>query len=154
MKLSLNGAMTIGTLDGANVEIQEEVGPENFFIFGMTVEEVTALVKKGYKPHDFYQANEELRAVVDWIGSNFFTPDEPGALRMLYENLIHSDPFLCLADYQSYVDCHQKVDTAFKDRPHWAKMAILNTARMGKFSSDRTIAQYASEIWKLDPVKG
>jgi len=154
MKLSLNGALTIGTLDGANVEIQEEVGPENFFIFGMTVEEVTALVKKGYKPHDFYQANEELRAVVDWIGSNFFTPDEPGALRMLYENLIHSDPFLCLADYQSYVDCHEKVDAAFKDRAHWAKMAILNTARMGKFSSDRTIAQYASEIWKLDPVKG
>jgi starch phosphorylase len=153
MKLSLNGALTIGTLDGANVEILEEVGAENIFIFGMTVEEVTALVKKGYKPYDFYQANEELRAVVDWIGSNFFTPDEPGALRMLYENLIHSDPFLCLADYQAYSDSHQKVDIAFKDRPRWAEMAILNTARMGKFSSDRTIAQYASEIWKLNPVK-
>jgi len=153
MKLSLNGALTIGTLDGANVEIREEVGDENFFIFGMTVEEVTALVKKGYKPHDFYQGNEELRAVVDWIGSNFFTPEEPGALRMLYENLIHSDPFLCLADFQAYSDCHKKVDAAFKDRPLWAKMAILNSARMGKFSSDRTIAQYASEIWKLDPVK-
>jgi starch phosphorylase len=154
MKLSLNGALTIGTLDGANVEIREEVGPENIFIFGMTVEEVVALVKKGYKPQDFYLANEELRAVVDWIGSNFFTPDEPGALRMLYENLLHSDPFLCLADFQAYSDCHHKVDAAFKNRAEWARMAILNTARMGKFSSDRTIAQYASEIWKLDPVNG
>ena len=153
MKLSLNGALTIGTLDGANVEIREEVGPENIFIFGMTVEEVAALVKKGYKPQDFYMANEELRAVVDWVGSNFFTPDEPGALRMLFENLIHSDPFLCLPDFQAYSDSHQKVDLAFKDRALWAKMAILNTARMGKFSSDRTIAQYAKEIWKLDPVK-
>jgi len=153
MKLSLNGALTIGTLDGANVEIREEVGAENFFIFGMTVEEVTALVNKGYHPQDFYQANEELRAVVDWIGSNFFTPDEPNCLRMLYDNLMHSDPFLCLADFQAYSDAQQKVDAAFRDRAHWAKMAILNTARMGKFSSDRTIAQYASEIWKLDPVK-
>ena len=153
MKLSLNGALTIGTLDGANVEISEEVGPENIFIFGLTVEEVTALVKKGYKPQDYYQANEELRAVVDWIGSNYFTPDEPGCLRMLYDNLIHSDPFLVLADFQAYSDTHKLVDAAFKDKSHWAKMAILNTARMGKFSSDRTISQYASEIWKLDPIK-
>jgi len=153
MKLSLNGALTIGTLDGANVEIGEEVGAENIFIFGLTVEEVTALVKKGYKPQDFYQANDELRAVVDWIGSNYFTPDEPGCLRMLCENLMYSDPFLVLADFQAYSDCHKRVDAAFKDKANWAKMAILNTARMGKFSSDRTIAQYASEIWKLDPVK-
>jgi starch phosphorylase len=152
MKLSLNGALTIGTLDGANVEILEEVGAENIFIFGMTVEEVAALWKRGYNPQDYYETNEELRAVVDWIGSNYFTPDEPGVLRMLYENLIHSDPFLCLPDYQDYSDAHQKVDTAFKNRAHWAKMAILNTARMGKFSSDRTIKQYASEIWKLNPV--
>jgi len=153
MKLSLNGALTIGTLDGANVEIQEEVGPENIFIFGMTVEEVTALVKKGYKPESYYQANDELRVVVDWIGSNYFTPDEPGCLRMLCDNLIHSDPFLVLADFQAYSDCHKLVDAAFKDKARWAKMAILNTARMGKFSSDRTISQYASEIWKLDPVR-
>jgi len=153
MKLALNGALTIGTLDGANVEILEEVGPENIFIFGLTVEEVTALVKKGYKPQDFYNANEELRAVVDWVGSNYFTPDEPGCLNMLRDNLIHSDPFLALADFQAYSDAHKKVDAAFKDRALWAKMAILNTARMGKFSSDRTIAQYASEIWKLDPVR-
>ncbi|HEY3898179.1 MAG TPA: glycogen/starch/alpha-glucan phosphorylase [Chthoniobacter sp.] len=153
MKLSLNGAMTIGTLDGANVEILEEVGPENIFIFGLTVEEVTALVKKGYRPHDYYEADPELRAVVDWIGSNYFTPDEPGCLRMLCDNLIHSDPFLVLADFQAYSETHKLVDAAFKDKERWAKMAILNTARMGKFSSDRTISQYAKEIWKLDPVK-
>ena len=153
MKLSLNGALTIGTLDGANVEIREEVGPENIFIFGLTVEEVTALVKKGYRPHDYYEANPELRAVVDWIGSNYFTPDEPGCLRMLCDNLIHSDPFLVLADFRAYSETHKLVDAAFKDKPRWAKMAILNTARMGKFSSDRTISQYAKEIWKLDPVK-
>jgi starch phosphorylase len=153
MKLALNGALTIGTLDGANVEILEEVGAENIFIFGLTVEEVTALVKKGYKPQDFYNANDELRAVVDWVGSNYFTPDEPGCLNLLRDNLIHSDPFLVLADFQAYSDAHRKVDAAFKDRTHWAKMAILNTARMGKFSSDRTIAQYSSEIWKLDRVR-
>jgi starch phosphorylase len=152
MKLSLNGALTIGTLDGANVEIKEEVGDENIFIFGMTVDEVAELWKKGYKPQSFYDADEELRTVVDWVGSNYFTPNEPGCLTMLRDNLYHSDPFLCLPDFRSYVDCHGKVDEAFKDKALWAKMAILNTARMGKFSSDRTISQYAKEIWKLDPV--
>jgi len=153
MKLSLNGALTIGTLDGANVEIKEEVGDDNIFIFGLTVEEVTALVKKHYKPETFYNADEELRAVVDWVGSNYFTPDEPGCLNMLRDNLIHSDPFLVLADFRSYSDAHAKVDAAFRDPAKWAKMAILNTARMGKFSSDRTISEYARDIWKLDPVR-
>ncbi|MGC3990459.1 MAG: glycogen/starch/alpha-glucan phosphorylase [Chthoniobacteraceae bacterium] len=152
MKLSLNGALTIGTLDGANVEIGEEVGDDNIFIFGLTVEEVTELVSKGYKPHDYYEANEELKAVVDWVGSNYFTPDEPGCLNMLRDNLIHHDPFLVLADFQAYSDAHQRVEEAFKDKTKWAKMAILNTARMGKFSSDRTIAEYAKDIWKLNPV--
>lgn len=152
MKLSLNGALTIGTLDGANVEIREEVGPENIFIFGMTVEEVHALFAKGYKPQDFYEADEELKAVVDWVGSNYFTPDEPpGVLTPLRDNLYYSDPFLCLADFRSYSDAQEKVNAAFLDKKRWAKMAILNTARMGKFSSDRTISQYASEIWHLDP---
>ena len=97
-------------------------------------------------------ARRELRAVVDWVGSNYFTPDEPGCLNMLRDSLIHHDPFLCLPDFQSYSDAQKKVDAAFRDRPHWAKMAILNTARMGKFSSDRTISEYARDIWKLDPV--
>lgn len=154
MKLALNGSLTIGTLDGANVEILEEVGEENIFIFGLTVEEVAALVKKGYKPQEYYEANEELRAVVDWVGSNYFTPDEPaGVLTMLRDNLYYSDPFLCLADFQAYSECQKKVDLAFRDKARWARMAILNTARMGKFSSDRTIAEYASDIWKLDPVR-
>jgi starch phosphorylase len=132
MKLSLNGALTIGTLDGANVEIREEVGDENIFIFGLTVEEVTALVKKGYKPAEIYQANEELRAIVDWVGSNYFTPTEPpGVLSMLRDNLIHHDPFLVLADFESYSECQKKVDAAFRDKARWAKLAILNTARMG-----------------------
>lgn len=154
MKLALNGAITIGTLDGANVEIREEVGPENIFIFGLTVEEVAELWKKGYKPSEIYEANEELRAVVDWVGSNYFTPDEPPrTLSMLRDNLVYSDPYLVLADFESYSECQKRVDLAYRDKPKWAKMAILNTARMGKFSSDRTIAEYAREIWKLDPVK-
>lgn len=156
MKLSLNGALTIGTLDGANVEIQEEVGKENIFIFGMTVEEVTDLCARGYNPESLYRADEELRAVVDWVGSNYFTPnDTPGILRMLRDNLVYSDPFLVLADFRAYSDAQQRVDATFRDKAKWAKMAILNTARMGKFSSDRTIKEYADEIWHLPalPVK-
>ena len=153
MKLSLNGALTIGTLDGANVEIREEVGPENIFIFGMTVEEVNELWKKGYNPHDFLQDHDELRAVVDWVGSNYFTADEPpGVFNMLRDNLVHHDPFLCLPDFRSYSDAQERVGEAFKDKARWAEMAILNTARMGKFSSDRPIVEYAREIWKLEPV--
>ncbi len=153
MKLALNGALTIGTLDGANVEIHEEVGDENIFIFGLTVEEVTALVEKGYTPQDFLQKDEELRAVVDWVGSNYFTPDEPpNVLGMLRDNLYYSDPFLCLADFRSYSDCQKKVDAAFREKTRWARMAILNTARVGKFSSDRAIREYARDIWDLEAV--
>ncbi|MCX6971290.1 MAG: glycogen/starch/alpha-glucan phosphorylase [Verrucomicrobia bacterium] len=154
MKLALNGALTIGTLDGANVEILEEVGGENIFIFGNTVEEVNALFAKGYKPGDYCNANEELRAVVDWVGSNYFTADEaPGVLQPLRDNLLYHDPFLCLADFESYSQAQEKVSIAFRDKARWAKMAILNTARVGKFSSDRTISEYARDIWKLDPVR-
>jgi starch phosphorylase len=153
MKLSLNGALTIGTLDGANVEIKEEVGDENIFICGMTVDEVEALWKKGYNPNDFLSADEELKAVVDWVGSNYFTPDEShGVFNMLRDNLVFSDPFLCLPDFRSYSNAQERVDIAFRDKSRWAEMAILNTARMGKFSSDRTIAEYARDIWQLDPV--
>ena len=152
MKLALNGALTVGTLDGANVEILEEVGAENIFICGLTVEEVTALWKKGYKPQEYLDADEELKAVVDWVGSNCFTPDEPGALTMLSDNLVHQDPFLCLPDFRSYSDAQKRADAAFKNQTQWARMAILNTARTGKFSSDRTIAEYARDIWKLEAV--
>jgi starch phosphorylase len=154
MKLALNGALTIGTLDGANVEIREEVGEENIFIFGMTVDEVEELQRKGYSPEEFLRGHDELRAVVDWVGSNYFTPDEPhGVFTMLRDNLIHHDPFLCLPDFRSYSDAQERVGEAYKDKARWARMAILNTARMGKFSSDRTISEYAREIWGLDPVR-
>ncbi len=149
MKLALNGALTIGTLDGANVEIKEEVGDDNIFIFGMTVDEVEALRARGYRPYDVYQQDEELRAVVDWIGSDFFTPGEHGAFAMVQNTLLHGDPFMVLADFRAYSDCQARVDAAYRDQACWAKMAILNTARVGKFSSDRTIREYADQIWGL-----
>jgi starch phosphorylase len=154
MKLSLNGALTIGTLDGANVEIKEEVGDENIFIFGLNVDEVAALWARGYRSHDYYQADEELRAVLDWLGSDFFTPGEHGAFSPVHDSLLQGgDPYLVLADFRAYCDCQARVDAAYRDQAKWAKMAILNTARLGKFSSDRTIREYAKEIWKLKPVK-
>jgi starch phosphorylase len=153
MKLALNGSLTIGTLDGANVEIQEEVGSENIFIFGMTVEEVAARWAAGYHPHDLYQADEELRAVVDWLGSDYWTPGESGAFGPVHHSLLGGgDPFMVLADFRAYSDCQARVDAAYRDTPAWARMAILNTARMGKFSSDRTIREYAADIWKLPAV--
>lgn len=153
MKLALNGALTIGTLDGANVEIAEEVGDDNIFIFGLTVEEVTALRAKGYNPWDYYWADEALRDTIDWIGSDYFTGDASDFLPLRQSLLEHGDPYLCLADYRSYVDTQAKVDAAYKDRDRWIKMAVLNTARMGKFSSDRTILEYAAKVWTLPPVE-
>jgi len=153
MKLSLNGALTIGTLDGANVEIQEEVGPENIFIFGLTVDEVEALRAGGYNPWDYYHRDEELRAVIDWLGSDFFSPGEHGAFAALHGSLLRGgDPYMLLADFRAYCECQRRVDAAYRDRDAWARMAIINTARMGKFSSDRTIREYAQDIWRLDPV--
>jgi len=145
MKLSLNGALTIGTLDGANVEIQEEVGRENIFIFGLTVDEVEALRARGYNPWDIYHRDEELRAVIDWLGSDFFSPGEHGAFSHLHDSLLRGgDPYMVLADFRAYCECQA--------REAWARMAIINTARMGKFSSDRTIREYAEDIWRLEPV--
>ena len=153
MKLSLNGALTIGTLDGANVEIQEEVGRENIFIFGLTVDEVEALRARGYNPWDIYHRDEELRAVIDWLGSDFFSPGEHGAFSHLHDSLLRGgDPYMVLADFRAYCECQARVDAAFRDREAWARMAIINTARMGKFSSDRTIREYAEDIWRLEPV--
>jgi starch phosphorylase len=154
MKLALNGALTIGTLDGANIEIREEVGEENIFIFGQTVEKIEELRRQGYHPWDWYQHDEELRAVVDWLGSNFFTPNEPpGVLSPVHHSLLDGgDPFMVLADFRLYSDCQIRVDAAYRDKTRWARMAILNTARVGRFSSDRTIHEYAHDIWKLDPV--
>ncbi|WP_425602971.1 glycogen/starch/alpha-glucan phosphorylase [Horticoccus luteus] len=152
MKLALNGALTIGTLDGANVEIKEEVGDDNIFIFGMTVDEVEALRARGYDPQAVYRADEELKAVVDWLGSDFFSPGEHEAFGATHHSLLGGDPFMVLADYRAYCDCQARVDAAYRDRVRWARMAILNTARVGKFSSDRTIRDYADQIWNLPRV--
>jgi starch phosphorylase len=154
MKLALNGALTIGTLDGANIEIKEEVGEDNIFIFGKTVEEVEATREQGYNPYDYYNGNWELKSVIDWLQSDYFTPGEHDAFRPLTESLLGGgDPYLVLADYADYIRAQEDVDKAFKDKKRWAKMAILNTARVGKFSTDRTISEYADQIWKLKPVK-
>lgn len=151
MKLSLNGALTIGTLDGANIEIAEEVGDENIFIFGLTVDEVYALQAKGYNPYDYYYNNPELKAVIDWLDTDYFTPGKPGALSSIkYSLLDGGDPYLCLADYDSYSKAHERVDAAYRDQSDWARMAILNTANMGKFTSDRSIQDYVERIWQLE----
>jgi starch phosphorylase len=156
MKLALNGALTIGTLDGANVEIKEEVGDDNIFIFGNTVEQVAEIYRQGYRPWDYYHADEELRSVLDWLGSDYFVRGEPSNLPAMVRNslLDGGDPFMVLADFRAYCDAQARVDAAYRDKRRWAKMAILNTARNGKFSSDRTIREYASQIWRVTPVKG
>jgi starch phosphorylase len=153
MKFALNGALTMGTLDGANIEIREEVGDENIFIFGLTVDEVADLRARGYNPYERYFNDENLRALVDWIGSSFFTPNHPHALEPIKHSLLDGgDPFLVLEDFASYVEAQERLDEAYRDQDTWTRMAILNTARVGKFSSDRTIRQYAEEIWKLKPA--
>ena len=153
MKFALNGALTIGTLDGANVEIREEVGDDNIFIFGLKVEEVEALRTQGYEPKEYVNANDELAAVLGWLRSGHFSPGEPNALMPLVQSLTDwGDPYLVLADYTAYLDAQNRVDLAYRDRSRWARMAILNTARVGKFSSDRTISEYASDIWQLQSV--
>jgi glycogen phosphorylase len=154
MKLALNGALTIGTLDGANVEIRDEVGDDNIFIFGLTTDEVARLREAGYKPHEYYDANKELREVLDMIGSGFFSLDEPDRFKPIVDSLLqHGDHYLLLADYASYIACQQKVETAYRNQQEWVKKAILNVANMGKFSSDRTILQYAEKIWDAKQVE-
>jgi starch phosphorylase len=152
MKLALNGALTIGTLDGANVEILEEVGDDNIFIFGLTVEEVTELRAKGYNPMDFYWASEELRLSLDWLTSDAFTGNA-NEFKPLRDSLLHhGDPFLVMADYDSYSAAQAKVGWAYQNPSEWTRKAILNTARVGKFSSDRTILEYAEKVWHLPQV--
>jgi starch phosphorylase len=154
MKFALNGALTIGTLDGANIEIREEVGEENFFLFGLEAHEVQELQRKGYRPREYYERNPELKAVIDLIQSGFFEPGHPEVFRPLVQSLLEVDAYMLLADFQSYADCQERVGKAFVDQAAWTKMAILNIAKMGKFSSDRTIREYAQEIWRAKPVPG
>jgi starch phosphorylase len=152
MKFSMNGALTIGTLDGANIEIREEVGAENFFLFGLTTPEVEKTLAQGYQPWEYYNNNANLKAVVDLINNGFFSHGDTELFRPLMDSLLGHDPYLVFADFQAYVDCQNKVGEAYKDQENWARMAILNVARMGKFSSDRTIREYAEDIWAIKPV--
>ena len=153
MKLSLNGALTIGTLDGANVEIMEEVGEANFFLFGLTTEEVAAQRQAGYNPWDHYHGNPELKQVLDMIGSGYFSPDEPDRFQPIVDALLrYGDHYLLLADYASYVACQDRVGKLYQQQDKWIRTAILNVAGMGKFSSDRTIRQYAEQIWHVATV--
>lgn len=153
MKLALNGAVTMGTLDGANVEIKEAVGDDNIFIFGMTVEEVQQLRARGYNPWEYYANNPNLKDALDWLVSDYFMPGDTNAFMPLRKSVLDwGDPFMVCADYQAYCDAQKKADEAFSDKPRWAKMAILNTARIGRFSSDRTIREYAEDIWNLKKI--
>ncbi|MEZ0350906.1 glycogen/starch/alpha-glucan phosphorylase [Mycobacterium sp. pR1184] len=152
MKFMINGALTVGTLDGANVEIREEAGAENFFLFGLTVEEVEALKASGYRPSDYIDSNDELAAVLNLIADGTFSHGDTEVFKPLVDNLRYDDPFLVCADYASYVECQSRVSAAWLDGESWTKMSILNTARSGKFSSDRAIAEYCDDIWKVWPL--
>jgi len=151
MKYALNGALTIGTLDGANIEIMEEVGRENIFIFGMTTDQVNGLKYAGYRPQDYYYRNQELKQAIDMIGNGKFSPGNPDLFKPIVETLLSIDNYLLLADYASYTACQEEVDKLYLNQQQWARTSILNTAGMGKFSSDRTIREYAEQIWGIAP---
>ncbi len=153
MKFSMNGALTIGTLDGANVEIRQEVGPENFFLFGLTAEGVLDLKARGYNPRSYYESNLTLREAIDQIGSGYFSRGDTGLFRPVVDNLLNHDPYMLLADYQSYIDCQDRVSSTFRGQDVWMRMSVLNVARMGKFSSDRSIQEYCENIWKIKMVE-
>jgi len=152
MKFAMNGALTIGTLDGANVEIRDAVGAGNFFLFGLTAEEVQGVKAGGYRPRDLYETDEELRDVLDALAWGVFSGGDREVFRPLVENLLDHDPFLVLADYRAYLDAQAAVERAWRDPDGWARASILNTARMGRFSSDRSIQDYCRDIWRVEPL--
>ncbi|MHB8864169.1 MAG: glycogen/starch/alpha-glucan family phosphorylase [Pirellulaceae bacterium] len=156
MKFAMNGALTIATLDGANVEIREEVGAENFFLFGLTAEQVEELKSRGYRPHDHYEQKADLREVLDFIAAGGLSRGDSELFRPLVANLLGHDPFLVLADYRAYVACQDQVNAMWRDPQTWTRKSILNAARMGKFSSDHSIRDYCQQVWKVKPmsVKG
>jgi len=152
MKFAMNGALTIGTLDGANVEIREAVGHEHFFLFGLTADEAGALSARGYSPRAIYEANPRLRAAIELIESGHFSNGDRGLFRPLVASLLDRDEYMLLADYQAYVDCQERVSEAYRDQERWTRMSILNTARVGRFSSDRAIREYCRDIWDVTPM--
>ncbi len=153
MKFAANGALTIGTMDGANIEIREEVGEDNIFIFGLLAEEVVELKAKGYNPRKYYDSNPSLKRVIDMIASNYFNPKEPGIFNDMINGLMNVDYYCVFADYQSYIDTQDRVAKEFLNKEEWTKKSIYNVARIGKFSSDRAVSEYARKIWNVKPVK-
>jgi starch phosphorylase len=153
MKFALNGALTIGTMDGANIEIREEVGEDNIFIFGLLADEVAKLKANGYNPREYYEKNENLKRVVDMISSDYFSKKDPGIFKPIIDALMISDYYCLFADYQSYIETQDKASCLYLNSDEWTKKSILNVARVAKFSSDRSIKEYAEKIWKVKPVK-
>jgi starch phosphorylase len=153
MKFSLNGALIMGTLDGANVEILEEVGADNIFIFGLKAEEVLAAKSAGYRPRHYYENVVELKKVMDMIAGDFFSGNKPGLFQPIVNSLLdEGDRYMVLADFEAYVECQRRASLAYLDVESWSRKSILNVANMGRFSSDRTVKEYAQEIWQVDPV--
>jgi starch phosphorylase len=153
MKFQMNGALTIGTLDGANIEIMEEVGRENIFIFGLNSDEVNVIKQNGYNPYRYYDSEPDLKHVIDMINSNYFSTFEPEVFRPIFDSLmLNGDQYCLLADFANYIKCQGEVSELFRNKDEWIRKAILNVARSGKFSSDRTIRQYAEEVWGIKPV--
>jgi starch phosphorylase len=154
MKLALNGAITVGTLDGANIEIRDRVGADNFFLFGLTADQATAVRQGGYSPGAYYRADAELKAAIDALTSGVFSCGDREAFEPVISAILDWDEYLVLADYRSYIDCHdQAVGPAWADQERWTRMSILNTARSGFFSSDRTVRDYCRDIWHTQPVR-
>jgi starch phosphorylase len=153
MKFSLNGALTVGTRDGASAEIYEGVGAENVFLFGLTAEEVGDTKSKGYDPMVYYNANPELKEVIDLISSGFFSQKDPNLFKPLTDSLLRRDEHMVLADYQSYIECQDRIGAVFQNRKKWTGMSILTVARMGRFSSDRAVREYNEKIWHASPLK-
>jgi starch phosphorylase len=153
MKFAMNGALTIGTLDGANIEIREQVGAENYFLFGLTAEKVELLKASGYNPREYYSSNSDVREVLDALVSGQFSRGDTNVFRPLVDTLLKHDEYMLLADYQAYIDCQMRVSQVFNDNDRWNRMSILNAARIGKFSSDRTIREYCREVWHTGPAE-
>ena len=153
MKLALNGALTVGTLDGANIEIRNRVGAGNFFLFGVTADQAVAVRQGGYSPRAWYEGDPELKAAIDALASGTFSGGDREAVAPVLSSILDWDEYLVLADYRSYIDCHDRaVGLAWADQDHWTQMSILNTAHSGFFSSDRTVRDYSRDIWHTEPV--
>jgi starch phosphorylase len=152
MKFAMNGALTIGTQDGANIEIRDAVGDENFFPFGKSISQVDELQANGYRPRDIFEQNEQLREVIELINSGLFSHGDSDLFRPITDNLLNYDPFLVCADFQDYLDCQTRVGESYRDQDQWLRMSILNVARCGRFSSDRAIREYSADIWHLKPL--